>query len=68
MAMNHDPLCPPGLKAVGPDECPWCVLLMQARADERALMSGAKPSGMSDLTVTDSPHDVDRCCVCQAAL
>lgn len=63
MAMNHDRLCPafqhvqryayvePGFVR----EC-VCDLIARIRADERALMSGAKPSGMSDLTVTDSPQ------------
>jgi len=32
---DHDPHCPPGLKPGGPDECPTCVLLNAARAEER---------------------------------
>ena len=49
--MNHDPMCRGGASFCD------CPLIARVREDERARMTGAKPSGMSDLTVTDSPHD-----------
>jgi hypothetical protein len=30
---QHDPLCPPGLKATTPDHCIWCVTIEQARRE-----------------------------------
>lgn len=30
---GHDPLCPPGLKAVPPDRCHYCSILSQAREE-----------------------------------
>ena len=62
MAMTHDPLCSLNLETLhnGGNGATWdcvCTLIVRVRADERARMTGAKPSGMSDLTVTDSPHD-----------
>lgn len=61
MAMNHDRLCSQNLETLhdGGNGVTWdcvCHLIARIRADERALMSGVKPSGMSDLTVTDSPQ------------
>jgi hypothetical protein len=37
---EHDPHCPPGLKAVGPENCPTCVLLNAARIEERERFAG----------------------------
>ena len=31
--LEHDPLCPPGLKATTPDKCTWCVTIRQAREE-----------------------------------
>lgn len=33
MNENHDPLCPPGLKAATPDRCAWCLTIEQARRE-----------------------------------
>ena len=30
---DHDPLCPPGLKAAPPDRCSWCITIKQAREE-----------------------------------
>lgn len=30
---DHDPLCPPGLKAAPRDRCVWCVIIDQARTE-----------------------------------
>ena len=35
IVLEHDPLCPPGLKATTPDRCPSCGMIGQARSDER---------------------------------
>ena len=64
MAMTHDPLCLAteilgryAYVETGFIRNCQCDLIARVREDERARMTGAKPSGMSDLTVTDSPHD-----------
>lgn len=38
--MNHDPLCPPGLKPTGPEECITCTMLHRARNQEREALIG----------------------------
>ena len=38
--MNHDPLCPPGIKAFGPEECGTCQTVMRARSEERERLIG----------------------------
>lgn len=37
--MNHDLLCPPGIKAFPPEDCVYCHIALRAREEERKNMA-----------------------------
>lgn len=61
---DHDPFCPPGLKAKGPEECPTCVMLDSARQDERERLIGlaeaAYARGREDAAIAVREFEVNK--------